>query len=127
MFFSSDKNWKLKVKLWWVRARKRKKRAFFVPFILSEGNFFKTCVSSQCIVHWIHSQNRHFFTYKKNYFIHFRCLFLKSSKAFSVSLILFKFTVSSFWFLWILYLTKVSVMFLQSYIILRFIFRRLPL
>ena len=34
--------WKLqhKVKLWWVGTLERKKRAFFVPFILSEGNFF---------------------------------------------------------------------------------------
>ena len=32
---------KLKVKFWWVVARERKKRAFFVTFILSEGNFFK--------------------------------------------------------------------------------------
>ena len=32
--FSSYKNCKLKVKLWWVRAQERKKRAFFIPFIL---------------------------------------------------------------------------------------------
>ena len=37
--FGSDKNRKLKVKLWWVGARKRKMRAIFVPFILSEGIF----------------------------------------------------------------------------------------
>ena len=42
--FNSYKNRKLKVKLWWVGARERKKRAFFVPFILLEGNFFKICV-----------------------------------------------------------------------------------
>ena len=40
--FSSYKNCKLKVKLWWVGARDRKKRAFFVSFILSEENFL-TC------------------------------------------------------------------------------------
>ena len=50
---SSYKNRKLKVKLQWVGARKRKKRAFFVPFILSERNFFNICVLSQCIVYWI--------------------------------------------------------------------------
>ena len=60
---SSYKNRKLKVKLWWVGAGKRKKRASFVPLILST-----------------------FFTYKKHYFIHFCCLFLKSAKAVSVSL-----------------------------------------
>ena len=32
------------------------------------------------------NQNIHSFTYQKNYFIHFRCLFLKSSRAFTVSL-----------------------------------------
>ena len=63
--FSSYKNRKLKVKLWWVGARERKKRAFFVPFILSEGNFFNICVLSQCIVYWIHFQNIHTFTYQK--------------------------------------------------------------
>ena len=28
-------------------SRKKKKRAFFVPFVLSEGNFFKICVLYQ--------------------------------------------------------------------------------
>ena len=37
--FSSYKNRKLKVKLWWVGARERKKRAFFVPFTLSVFTF----------------------------------------------------------------------------------------
>ena len=36
MCFSSYKNRKLKVKLWWVWARERKKRAFFV-----KGNFLR--------------------------------------------------------------------------------------
>ena len=44
LWFSSNKNRKLKIKLWWVGARERKKRASFVPFILSEGNFFNICV-----------------------------------------------------------------------------------
>ena len=35
---SSYKNHKLKVKLWW--ARERKKRLFFVPFILCDETFF---------------------------------------------------------------------------------------
>ena len=49
--FSSYNNHKLKVKLWWVGARKRKKRVFFVPFILFKGFFFKICLLSQCIVY----------------------------------------------------------------------------
>ena len=38
--FSSYKNRKLKVKLWWVEARERRKRTFFVPFVFSEENIF---------------------------------------------------------------------------------------
>ena len=63
--FSSYKSRKLTVTLWWVGVCERKKRAFFVPFILSEGNFFKICLLSQCIVYWIHFQNIHTFTYQK--------------------------------------------------------------
>ena len=60
------KNHKFKVKLWWVGACERKKRAFFVPFILSKGIFFfNVYVSSQCIVYWIHFQNIRTFTYQK--------------------------------------------------------------
>ena len=84
--FSSYKNHKLKVKLWWVRAHERKKR-IFCTVILSEGNIFKIYVLSQYIVHWIHFQNIYFFTYQKYYFIHFCCLFLKLSKASNASLI----------------------------------------
>ena len=42
--FSSYKNRKLKAKLFWAGARERKKRAFFVPFILSGRFFFSICV-----------------------------------------------------------------------------------
>ena len=63
--FSSNKNRKLKVKLWWVGARERKKKTFFVPLILSEGYFFNVFISSQCIVYWINFQNIHTFKYKK--------------------------------------------------------------
>ena len=63
--FSSYKNCKLKIKLSWVGARQRKKRPFFVPFILPEGNVFNVCVLSQCIEYWIHFQNIHTFTYQK--------------------------------------------------------------
>ena len=84
--FSSYKNYKLKVKLRWVGARERKKRTFFVPFVLSEGKFFsRLCFSSMYVVLNTLSEYT-YFTYQKNYFIDFCCLFLKSSKAFSVSL-----------------------------------------
>ena len=83
--FSSYNNRELKVKLWWVGALERKKRTFSVPLILSERNFINMCLS-QCMVYWINFQNIHTFTYQKHYFIHFCRLFLKSSKAFSVSL-----------------------------------------
>ena len=63
--FSSYKNQKLNVKLWWVGARKRKKSAFFASFILSEENVFNICVLSQCIVYWIHFQNIHTFRFQK--------------------------------------------------------------
>ena len=73
MCFSSCKNRKSKVKLWWVGARKKKTKtktktkkttAFFIPFILSEG-IFLTFVLSQYIGHWIHFQNINTFTYQK--------------------------------------------------------------
>ena len=38
---------RLKVKLWWAGAGKRKKSAFFVTFSLSEGSFSNICVLSQ--------------------------------------------------------------------------------
>ena len=63
--FGSDKNRKLKVKLWWVGARKRKRRAFYVQLILSKENYFQISVLFQCIVHWVHFQNIHTFTYEK--------------------------------------------------------------
>ena len=84
--FSSYKNHKLKAKLWWAGARKRKKRAFFVPFILSEEKFFNICVLSQCILYWIYFQNIHTFKYQKTLFHTIFCLFFKLLKAFSVSL-----------------------------------------
>ena len=43
----------------------KEKRALFVSFILSEGNFFNICVLAQCIAYWIHFQNMHTFTYQK--------------------------------------------------------------
>ena len=83
--FSSFKNRKLKVKLWWVGAHERKYTAFFVPFMLSEGNFFKMfCLNVQRIEYIFRIQM--LLHIKKYFFIHFCCLFLKSSKVFSASL-----------------------------------------
>ena len=64
-FISSYKNCKLKVKLWWVEGYERKKRTFFVPFILFKEIFLKICFLCQCIVYWIQFQNIHKFTYQK--------------------------------------------------------------
>ena len=64
-YFSSYKNRKLKVEIWWVEAPKRKKRTFFVPFILPKAIFFNICVLSCCIVYWIHFQNMPTFTHRK--------------------------------------------------------------
>ena len=68
------RNRELKVKLWWVGARKRKTSAFFVTFILSDRIFFNIYVLSQCRVYWINFQNIYTFTYKKHYCIYiFAC------------------------------------------------------
>ena len=96
--FSSCKNCKIKVKLWWVRAREGKKILFLVPFSLSEGNLFGICVLSQCIVYWIHFENIHTFTYQKTLLHLIFCLFLKSLKAFSVSLSIVQ---SDFYQIWV--------------------------
>ena len=58
-----------------LRARKRKQRAFCVPFILSEGNSFIIYVLSQCIMYCMHFQNIR--AIKKDYFIHFFLLVFK--------------------------------------------------
>ena len=61
--FSSYKNRELKMKLWWVEARERKKGAFFVTFILLWGNFCSLCVLSQCMVYWRNFQKIYTYTY----------------------------------------------------------------
>ena len=66
-------------------SRKKKKRAFFVPFVLSEGNFFKICVLYQYIHSVLNTLSIYILLHiKKHYFLHFCCLFLKSLKAYSV-------------------------------------------
>ena len=83
--FYKDVACALKAKLWWVRARKRKKWAFFEPFILSEGNFFNFWVLSQFIVSSLSFQNMHTLYISKTLLHTLFCFFLKSSKPFSVS------------------------------------------
>ena len=63
--FSSYRNRRLKIKLWWVWVRKRKKSAFFVDYFVQRKFFFNICVLSECIVYWINIQNRYTFTYQK--------------------------------------------------------------
>ena len=65
-----------------IWSSRKNKGAFFVTFILSEGNFLNICVLSLCIVYCI----TFYISKKKHYFIQFCCLFLKSLKAFIVSL-----------------------------------------
>ena len=86
--WKSYKNHKLKVKLMsWSSLKK--KRAFFVPFILSKGNLINICVLPHYFVCWIHFLNIHNFLYQKKFLHILFCSFLQSSKAFSVSLIKF--------------------------------------
>ena len=59
---------------------------FFATFILCKGKLFNALVLSQCIVYWINFQNIYTFTYQKSLLHTLFCFFLKSSKAFSVSL-----------------------------------------
>ena len=59
--FSSYKSQKLKVKQWWNEAHDREKRAFFAPSILSEENFFNSCVLSQRICIKCISEYTYFF------------------------------------------------------------------
>ena len=79
--FSSYRIHKLKVKLWWVGAGKRKKRAFYVPFIFRE-EIFLIFVLSQCIAYCIHFQKIHTFTYQKSIISYAFFLFLKIIKSF---------------------------------------------
>ena len=72
--FSSYKNRKLKVKLWWVEARERKE-VLFVPFILSEGNLFNIAIylSVYCIKYTFRIYI--LLHIKSYYFIHFLSVF----------------------------------------------------
>ena len=60
--FSSYKNRKLKVKLWWVGARERKKVICCTVYFVWR-KCFNICILFQCIA--THFQNIHTFTYQK--------------------------------------------------------------
>ena len=63
-------------------SSRKKKEGFFVPFILSEENFFNIFVLSRCIVYLISLQNINTFTYQKTLLHTFFCFSKKSPKAF---------------------------------------------
>ena len=70
--FSPYKNCKLKLNLWWVGTRERKKEECnFCNVYFVRRNFFNICVLSQCTVYWRKFQNTYIFTYQKNYYILF--------------------------------------------------------
>ena len=85
------KNCGLKVKQRWVGPPERKKKAFFVMFILSRGNSFNICVLSQDIAYWKNFQTIYTFTYQKTLLrTLFLFFFLNRWTHLSVSLTLIK-------------------------------------
>ena len=84
--FSSCKNRKVKVKLWWVGAREWNKRAFLYRlFNLKKSVLtFMFYLYVKCIEYTFRIYI--LLHIKKLYFIHFYCLFLKFPKPFTVSL-----------------------------------------
>ena len=85
--FSQYKNLKLKVKLWWVGARERKRVLFFVAYFGPKEIFSHYCFISMYSLLNKFPEYMCYYVSKNYYFIHFHCFVLKSSKAFSVSLI----------------------------------------
>ena len=64
----------------------KKKDCIFCTVYFVQRRFFNIGVLSQCIVYWVHFQNIVTFTFTKTWFHTLFCLFLKSPKAFGVSL-----------------------------------------
>ena len=79
-----------------MELSKEKRGHFLYSLFWPTWVFFNICVLSQCIVYSIHFQNI-FLHIKKHCFMHFCCLFLKSSKSFSVSLIIVENNALSLW------------------------------
>ena len=71
-----------------MELAKEKSILYFVACVLSKGIFSRLCFILMYIVLNTLSEYIQFYISKKHYFIHFCCLFLKSLKAFSVSLII---------------------------------------
>ena len=67
-------------------SSQKKIEDFFVSLVWSEGTFLKICVLFQCICIEYTFRIYILLQIKKRYFIHFCCLFLKSSKILSVFL-----------------------------------------
>ena len=67
---------------WW----KKKEGLLWTVYFVRMNFFFNIGVLSQCIVYWIYFQNLHTFTHQKTLLHTLFCLFLNSSKVFSVSL-----------------------------------------
>ena len=82
---------KLKVKLRWIGARESKKRTFLYCLFYPNANFsrFVFYLNVYC--------TEYTFRICNHYFIHFCCLFLKSLKAFSVSLSILRFLEKSYY------------------------------
>ena len=67
-------------------SSRKKEEGIFCTNYFVRMKFFNIYVLSQCILYRIHFQNIHTFTYQKTLLHALFCMFLKSSKAFSVSL-----------------------------------------
>ena len=87
LHFSSYRNHKIKSKTAMSSSSwKKKEDIFCTTYLIQRNFFFYICVLSQCIV--IEYTFRIYIRLhiKKHYFIHFRCLLLKSLKILSVPL-----------------------------------------
>ena len=89
MCFSSYKNCKLIVKLWWVGAGERKKSSFFMTFSLSKGN----SISMYCVLNKL---SVYTLTYQKTLLHTLLLLVLKIVVSLSVSLSSISFVLISF-------------------------------
>ena len=81
----SESQIKSKTRMSW--SQRKKKRAFFVPFVLCEGHFFNIYFITIYSVLNTLSEYTYFYISENITSYTFFCLFLKSSKAFTLSLI----------------------------------------
>ena len=75
--FSWCKNWKLKVKLWWVGARERKKEDIFCTAYCPKEIFFTHMrfISRYSVLNTLSEYTYFFLLIKKHYLIHFFACF----------------------------------------------------